>query len=173
MTISSEIYREQQREIARKGGLAVNKNRSYITDKAPIQKEMVCGFCFSPDFKRVVLIRKNRPDWQKGLLNGVGGKVEQGELLIDAMRREYHEETGRQIKEWTPLVTLSGPDFRCAFFYTTDFYIDSVKTETDEEVGVYEVDTLHRQMMIQNLRWLIPLAYDRYQHGSQQKLQVV
>jgi 8-oxo-dGTP diphosphatase len=133
---------------------------------------MVCGFCFSPDFKRVVLIRKNRPDWQKGLLNGVGGKVEKGELLIGAMRREYTEETGRQIKEWTALATLSGPDFKCAFFYTTDYYIDSVKSETDEEVGVYEVSSLHQQNVIENLQWLIPLAIDRHKYRNFQQLQV-
>ena len=33
-----------------------------------------CGFLFSQDRTRVVLIRKRRPAWQAGKLNGVGGK---------------------------------------------------------------------------------------------------
>ena len=31
------------------------------------------GFLFNPDETKVVLIKKNRHDWEKGLLNGVGG----------------------------------------------------------------------------------------------------
>ena len=32
-----------------------------------------CGFLFSDDRRHVVLIRKRRPAWQAGKLNGVGG----------------------------------------------------------------------------------------------------
>lgn len=35
----------------------------------------VCGFLMSYDMDKVVLIKKNRPDWQKGKWNGVGGKI--------------------------------------------------------------------------------------------------
>lgn len=38
----------------------------------------VCGFLFDRSFENVLLIRKNRPEKQKGRLNGVGGKVEEG-----------------------------------------------------------------------------------------------
>jgi hypothetical protein len=39
--------------------------------------EYVCGFMFANDFTEVALIRKNKPEWQRGKLNGIGGKVEQ------------------------------------------------------------------------------------------------
>ena len=34
------------------------------------------GFVFSEGFKSVLLIRKTKPDWQAGLMNGVGGEAE-------------------------------------------------------------------------------------------------
>ena len=34
----------------------------------------VVGFMFSPDKQFVALIRKNRPEWQAGKLNGIAGK---------------------------------------------------------------------------------------------------
>src|SRR5437899_9779920 len=81
-----------------------------------MRTEFVCGFYFFPiwyrrgsaaqsDFKTgfttgVVLIQKVKPAWQSGLLNGVGGKIELGETPLDAMRREFAEETGYPVTDW-------------------------------------------------------------------------
>lgn len=55
----------------------------------------VVGFAFSEERSRVVLIRKTKPKWQAGYLNGVGGKVEPTDSSAHAaMAREFHEETG-------------------------------------------------------------------------------
>jgi 8-oxo-dGTP diphosphatase len=51
------------------------------------------GFLFSKDYKQVLLIKKEKPDWQRGLYNGVGGKVEPGETELNCMIREFEEET--------------------------------------------------------------------------------
>ncbi len=40
-------------------------------------KRYVAGLMFSKDEKYVALVIKNKPDWQKGLLNGIGGKIEE------------------------------------------------------------------------------------------------
>ena len=40
----------------------------------------------------VLLIKKEHPDWQKGYLNGIGGKIERDESPIFAMKREFFEE---------------------------------------------------------------------------------
>jgi len=37
--------------------------------------EMVVGFLFDNFSENVLLIKKNRPAWQKDRLNGVGGKI--------------------------------------------------------------------------------------------------
>lgn len=57
-------------------------------------KTYVLGFCFNAALNKVVLIRKNRPQWQAGKLNGVGGHVEPWELPLGAMVREFREESG-------------------------------------------------------------------------------
>ncbi len=43
---------------------------------------------------QVLLVMKDRPNWQKGRLNLVGGKVEKGESPLLAAVRELKEETG-------------------------------------------------------------------------------
>ena len=40
------------------------------------------------------VIKKERPVWQAGLLNAIGGHVEKGEYPVEAMQREFLEETG-------------------------------------------------------------------------------
>lgn len=36
----------------------------------------VCGFQIHPELKLVTLVRKQKPKWQAGLLNGIGGSIE-------------------------------------------------------------------------------------------------
>jgi 8-oxo-dGTP pyrophosphatase MutT (NUDIX family) len=47
---------------------------------------------------RVLLVEKDRPAWQKGCLNLLGGKVEQGEEAIDTTIRELKEESGLKVR---------------------------------------------------------------------------
>ena len=55
------------------------------------------GFCFNEKKDKVVLIKKRRPDWQKGLLNGIGGKINPNENDHEAQVREFFEETAIDI----------------------------------------------------------------------------
>lgn len=120
-------------------------------------KHYVAGFLFSSDFERVVLIEKQKPDWQKGLLNGVGGKIEPGETPEEAMRREFMEETGMDVEDWTEYTTLGGEGWRVHFFYGIG-NVEAAVTLTDELVLVRRVDDLWALPVIQNLQWLIPMA---------------
>lgn len=45
-------------------------------------------------YRRVALIKKERPEWQKGLYNFPGGHVEEGEGSLPCVIREFMEETG-------------------------------------------------------------------------------
>ena len=98
----------------------------------------VVGFLFSNDYRWVTLIRKNRPDWQAGKYNGVGGKVERGEAVQDAMVREFFEETGVKTKwdDWDEFALLQGSkgDTIYVFSAVSTPYLSAVKTQTDEEV---------------------------------------
>ena len=58
--------------------------------------DYVVGFAFNStqNFNSVVLINKNRPDWQAGKYNGIGGHIEPGETTYEAITREFDEEAG-------------------------------------------------------------------------------
>jgi len=124
-------------------------------------QEYVAGFAFSKDFSRVVLIRKERPAWQKGLLNAVGGHVEQSDSTHDhAMIREWVEETGTESPIWHPFARISEEGEFSVTFFCAVGDIEGVQTTTDEEVLVVSVAGLRHCATIENLPWLIPLALD-------------
>ena len=128
--------------------------------------EYVAGFMFDKHDSLVVLIKKNKPDWQKGKLNGVGGKIEESDASpFDAMAREFAEETGviTSPAAWRKLAVLNVPDARIHFFYThieTDF-LTPLQQLTDEEVQWQAIDdVVGSGCVLPNLSWLIPMALD-------------
>lgn len=121
----------------------------------------VAGFLFSEDYEKVVLIRKNRPAWQKGKLNGVGGHVEPGETPDDAMVREFMEECGTTTLHWKYFGTIKGADF-IVDWYKAAVSLPVIST-TDEEVDWYHVSDVINDVLpiIPHLKWLIMLALDK------------
>lgn len=120
----------------------------------------VLGFAFDEAKQNVVLIRKNKPEWQKGKWNGVGGKVEIGENYEDAMVREFKEETGVEtsIYDWTRYMYMCGEGWEVNVFYSVDNRYDVSKTSTEELVERWRVDQVPHMNAISNLSWLIPMA---------------
>lgn len=56
-------------------------------------------------FDHALLVLKDRPAWQRGRLNLVGGKVEPGETPLQAAVRELNEESGlTPLPGWRQLV---------------------------------------------------------------------
>ena len=122
----------------------------------------VTGFMYSTDKKRVVLIGKINPEWQRGHLNGVGGKIEQDETPEMAMSREFEEETGvvTAPEAWKVFAVINGGEqYKVYFLYTLSNDLVNVKTVEEEKVGIYAVDDLPRNVL-HNLRWLIPMSLD-------------
>ena len=126
-----------------------------------------CGFLFSPDRSRVLLIRKRRPAWQAGKLNGIGGKIEAGETPAEAMSREFREEAALDIPpdHWQEILTLTGrpsdndPRGWRGHFFRAFGPIDKARTITDESLEIHPVAALPRDT-IPNLHWMIPLMLD-------------
>lgn len=124
------------------------------------------GFAFSLDASKLVVIEKNRPDWQAGLWNGVGGKLEEGETPLQCLVREFFEETGVKISEkaWRPLTVFRNETFEVHAYAVFSDQIFQVETMTDEQIMVIDVDLNEiRRKGISNLPWLIGLALDKDQ----------
>jgi 8-oxo-dGTP diphosphatase len=122
----------------------------------------VTGFMFSADRSKVALISKLRPSWQKGFLNGVGGKLEDGETPQIAMAREFREETSIETspEQWKLFTILVRPGcYEVNFLFTFSDRISLVRSNEEEHVSVHDVLNLPR-IVITNLRWLIPMALD-------------
>ena len=133
-----------------------------MVGKTKEMRRAVCGFLFSPSYDHVVLIHKKRPDWQAGKLNGVGGKVEEGEFALDAMRREFQEETGVRIEDWDAFLVLDDQAnrFEVTYYRAVCSDLSQCKTTTDEEVEVFQVGAIFTLPVIHNLTWIIPMALD-------------
>jgi len=135
--------------------------------------DYVLGFAFNSDISQILLIRKNRPDWQKGKYNGVGGKIldsEKGKTSNVAMVREFEEETGlrTRLSQWTICANLWGNGHNDMI--DTDWYMDvfAIKLSdgefaqaismTDELIMRFNVADLPMFHCISNLACLIPIA---------------
>jgi len=118
-----------------------------------------CPVFNGPDVHDVMLIRKAKPEWQKGRLNLVGGKVEPGESFDQAAVREFIEETGLDCYNFQRAGTIRSD--RSGFVlgvYTCDTVWAEIKSEPLEKVDwfVWEEVRTDRALM-DNLRVVIPL----------------
>lgn len=128
-----------------------------------IQVPYSLGFAFSEDRKQLVVITKNRPAWQAGKWNGVGGHIEEGESPLECLVREFWEETNvtTDVSDWHPLVEFSSEFFTVSAFYLFSDKVLEARTMTDEEISIIPVNLdeimKHGQT---NLAWLVALALD-------------
>jgi len=109
-------------------------------------KRYVLGFALTPEMDRVALIQKNRPDWQAGKWNGIGGHIEDGESPLEAMHREFQEETGVYIakERWISMGEMGSDDWNCRLFYFLGYESVVVNTMTDEKVMVHNIQDLRK-----------------------------
>jgi 8-oxo-dGTP diphosphatase len=121
--------------------------------------EYVAGFLFANGGYAVVLIRKEKPAWQAGLLNAVGGKIEPNETPEQAMRREFIEEAGVDVDSWKKFCVLQGEGFRVHFFSTFDTAkYNAVQSCTNEQVIRTYIDRIKPSACLPNVIWLISMA---------------
>jgi 8-oxo-dGTP diphosphatase len=119
----------------------------------------VAGFLFRENKTQVALIEKQKPAWQKGKLNGIGGKVEIGETPLEAMKREFKEETGADISLWRPFCYLRGtPQDQWEVIMFMSEEPAEIQTMETEQVGWYPISMLDEIDVIPNLKWLVPMA---------------
>ncbi len=122
----------------------------------------VAGLMFSEDSTKLAMVIKNRPAWQAGLFNAIGGKIEEGEEPAACMAREFLEETGVQTlpSEWEYLTMLDGSWGQVTFFRMFGDRVHDVKTMETEVIQLVNPFALPMNT-IGNIRWLVPLAMDK------------
>ena len=133
--------------------------------------DYVLGFAFTKDYspsERVLLIRKTKPKWQAGKLNGVGGKIELEDVSPHwAMVREFKEETGLRTltEDWRRFAIMEFPDanVHCFGAWLPWNEFKQARDTTEERLEHYQIDLgfsekMKDQNVMLNLLWLIPMA---------------
>ena len=141
----------------------------------------VLGFVFDADYRNILLMRKKWPPWQEGMINGLGGKIEEGETPRQAMEREIREETCGKLVECSSSVGPFGklvvwnskkPVAEVWLFHgqiASEFPLELDHVETPEgSLVVMRMEMFTRHLfddqtglLVPNLRYLVPMAYTR------------
>lgn len=103
-------------------------------------KKFVVIFLFTKDYKKVLMVKRNKPPY-KGCWNGIGGKIEGNETEIQAAIRECYEETGIELENPKLFITYIYPETNkinngtnLSVLYS---FIDQVTIQPNNE-GIYE-----------------------------------
>ncbi len=131
----------------------------------------VVAFLFNQDMNKVWLIRKQKPEWQKGCLNGIGGKIEEGETAMAAMIRELKEESGGEFTsdDLFLLGEMKGTNnddtgFKVSVFTgTTD---QKLVTKEVEEINAYFLGFHNKHKHIGNVPMLIEACLYKLRRSS-------
>lgn len=108
--------------------------------KKEMIKKYTLGFIFSNDLERLILVKKSHPEFQKDRLNGIGGKIENGESQFETIRRESIEECGYHSETWKyfGIIKIKKKADVYLFYDVCDKPLhEVVETKTDEEIGIY------------------------------------
>jgi 8-oxo-dGTP diphosphatase len=102
----------------------------------------VLAFIFDTN-NNIWLIEKQKPSWQKGKLNGIGGKIEEGETEDEAMYRELEEEAGVTDVQLFKVGEMIGNNNDDSDFYIaiyTGITDQVLKTMEDETISLFMCD---------------------------------
>ena len=97
------------------------------------------------DNKEILLLKKNNPDWQRGLYNGIGGKVELNTTPLETIIKKCQEELGVNISNWIELDSeISSSGIEIVYFLTTlnEGEIKKLQSQTDERAELFSINNL-------------------------------
>lgn len=127
------------------------------------------GYVLSPDGRQVLLVHRNaRPeDEHLGKYNGLGGKMEPEEDIVDCMRREIREEAGIKCLElalrgsvnW-PGFGKNGEDWLGFVFLVTRFSGTPPASNPEGTLEWIDLDRIHDLPMWEGDRYFLPLVFD-------------
>lgn len=135
------------------------------------------GILFNYDLCQVLLILKNKPDWQKDKWNCPGGKLEPNEAPLGCIIREISEETTYVGIDWNyigAMVNDSVPDGHGCYkvhIYTGVYKeLNVCNPDVEGEVVKWFPCNSLPENVLPNLRWLIPFAKGCILQGCPDKL---
>lgn len=134
----------------------------------PITAELTTlGYVLDPQRHRVLLVHRSarEDDEQLGKYNGLGGKMEPGEHIIAAMKRELREEANIEATELTLRGTISWPGFNGRDVFGFVFLISSFSGEIpasneEGELAWHDIGTIMDLPMWEGDRHFLPLVFD-------------
>jgi 8-oxo-dGTP pyrophosphatase MutT (NUDIX family) len=143
-------------------------------------QEYVLGFAFTIDGMVYMLKKERGPAGIIGKWNGIGGKIEIGELPYEAMVREFKEETGVLLTDWrlhaevtysnngNPykiyLLSVDIPSWQTINVARTidDFMIENIGTvEQVEQKSFNGLVTYQYDDVMGNIPWMLQLCVDK------------
>ena len=135
------------------------------------------GYIVSSDKKKTLLVHRNArsEDQHLGKYNGLGGKMEPGESIVDCMKREILEEAGivctklelRGTINWTGFGP-NGEDWLGFIFLITDFSGIVKKSNIEGQLAWHDIENIKDLPMWEGDRFFLPLVFDedpRVFHG--------
>jgi len=110
----------------------------------------------------IPFVRRTKPEWQAGLLNLPGGKVEDGETPIDACKREISEECGIDLDHVYLCGEIMGPGYHVFCYFGVGNHDGRDWMDQDGEIDenveyVRALDFRERKDIIPNLKVIVPM----------------
>lgn len=119
----------------------------------------IATLVFLRDGSQILLAMKKR-GFGAGRWNGVGGKVEPGETLLEAARREAKEEIGIDLKDQTKVAHINfyfpdgSPDWLVHVFESRDWSGNPVESEEMAPQWFHTDDIPYYEMWSDDEHWL-------------------
>lgn len=139
-----------------------------MNEKVSDKTQYTVGIYFDKRLDRVVLILKNRPNWQRGKWNFFRGPKESQETWEQCVVREFKEECAVNtcVDDWKYIGIIENIDYEVHIYTTIQKdYQGCIKTNEDQKVKWIFIDELPKNI-IPNLEFLIPYARVYLKHES-------
>ena len=119
--------------------------------------------CINGCDKKIVLMNKLRPDWQKGKLNMPGGKLIDYENPQLGAERELKEETNLKLKELFYVGKISpGGDCKDVYIFVGRVLDIKELKYSDEKAVIMDISlALTHPKLLNSLRYIIPKCLAR------------